>query len=130
MTEALLLHADSETDSNLLYATGFVVPDPVLWFRKGAKSHLVVNPLELGRARSQARVDEVIAYAAEKRRLQKKTGATPTAFDVYAAILRRKGIDALRVPPNLPVHTADSLRNLGFKVTVADGMFFPERGVK
>ena len=32
MNEAQLLHADSESDSNLLYATGFVVPDPVVWF--------------------------------------------------------------------------------------------------
>src|SRR5436190_13717151 len=118
MTEALLLHADSESDSNLLYATGFVVPDPVLWFRKGARSYLVVNALELGRARAQARVDEVIDYGAERKRLERKSGSTPKPFDIYASILRKKGVRSLRVPPNLAVNTADSMRKLGFGVTV------------
>ena len=59
MPETLLLHADSD-DADFRYAAAFVVPDPVFWFRKGPKSHLVVNALELGRARRQARVDVVI----------------------------------------------------------------------
>jgi len=130
MTEALLLHADSETDSNLLYATGFVVPDPVFWFRVRRKSVLVVNALELGRARAQARVDDVIDGGAERAKLAKKSKKPPTPFDVIAAILRGKGARSVRVPANFPVHTADSLRKLGFKVNVVAGLFFPERAVK
>lgn len=130
MSEAHLLHADSETDSNLLYATRFVVPDPVVWFRKGKKSYLVVNPLELGRARNQATVDHVIDQSAERRRLEKRTGERAKPLDVIAAILRAKGVKKLRVPMNLPVHTADGLRDRGFKVTVTEGAFLPERAVK
>lgn len=130
MNEALLLHADSESDSNLLYATRFVVPDPVVWFKKGAKSYLVVNALELGRARSQAAVDHVIDQSAERRKFEKKHGRAPKAFEVTAAILRGKGVRRLRVPSNLPVDTADSLRALGFKVKVVAGQFFPERAIK
>jgi Xaa-Pro aminopeptidase len=129
MAEALLLHADS-SDSDLLYATGFVVPDPVVWFRKGRKSYLVVNPLELGRARAQARVDFVVDQAAERRKLEKKTGSTAKPLDVVAAILRGKAIEAVRVPANFPVHTADVLRSKGFGIMVVEGQFFPERAVK
>src|SRR5882724_9766549 len=118
MTEALLLHADSESDSNLLYATRFVVPDPVVWFRKGTKSFLVVNALELGRARAQATVDHVIDQGAERRKFERKRGRAPKPHEVTAAILRAKGIRRLRVPANLPADTADSLRKLGFKVNV------------
>jgi Xaa-Pro aminopeptidase len=130
MTEALLLHADSEADSNLLYATRFVVPDPVVWFKKGTKSFLIVNALELGRARAQATVDHVIDQGAERRRFEKKHGRAPKPFEVTAAILKDKGIRRLRVPANLPVDTADSLRKLGFKVNVVPGQFFPERAIK
>jgi Xaa-Pro aminopeptidase len=130
MSEALVLHADSETDSNLLYATGFVVPDPVFWFKTRGRSYLVVNALELGRARAQARVDTVIDRGPVKEKLVRGGNASPTQFDVLAAILRGKGVDALRVPENFPLHTADSMRALGFAVSVVPGQFFPERAVK
>jgi Xaa-Pro aminopeptidase len=130
MSEALLLHADSETDSNLLYATRFVVPDPVFWFRIGRRSHLMVNPLELGRARSSARVDTVIDQMAERKRLVTPKNPAPKPLEVLAAVLKRKGVRTLRVPANLPVATADFLRERRFRVKVADGAFFPERAVK
>jgi Xaa-Pro aminopeptidase len=130
MTEALLLHADSETDSNLLYATRFVVPDPVVWFRKGRTSHLVVNALELGRARAQATVDRVVDQGAERRKFEKRHGRAAKPYEVTAAILKARGIRRVRVPSNLPVETADALRRFGFKVKVADGQFFPERAIK
>jgi Xaa-Pro aminopeptidase len=130
MNEALLLHGDSETDSNLLWATGFVVPDPVVWFRHRGKSWLVVGALELGRARAQARVDHVIAQGAERKRLMKATGKAPRPLEVIAAILKRRKIRRVRVPSTLPVHTADTLRKLGIRVVVSEGQFFPERAVK
>lgn len=130
MTDALLLHADSESDSNLLYATGFVVPDPVVWFRKGRTSHLVVGALELGRARRTARVDRVIDLGAARKKLMRRGRKPPGQFDVIASILSDHGVRRLRVPGNLPVQTADALRKRGFKVDVGDGLFFPERAVK
>jgi Xaa-Pro aminopeptidase len=130
MTEALLLHADSETDSNLLYATGFVVPDPVFWFKTRRASYIVVNALELGRARAQARVDHVIDQSAERAKLAKSSKKPPTPIQVLAAILRGKGVDSVRVPWNFPAATADALRKLGVKTTVVHGQFFPERAVK
>jgi Xaa-Pro aminopeptidase len=130
MTDALLLHADSESDSNLLYATGFVVPDPVFWFKTRGKSHLVVNALELGRARAQARVDHVIDQGAERAKVAKRSKKPPTQFDVIAAVLRGKGVRSVRVPSNFPLGTADALRKLGVKTTVVPGQFFPERAVK
>jgi Xaa-Pro aminopeptidase len=130
MTEALLLHADSESDANLFYATGFVVPDPVFWFKLRGRTHLVVNPLELGRARAKARVDEVVDQGAVKEKLVKKGLAKPTPHDVIASILRARRVDAVRVPSNFPALTAERLRRQRFKVTVVEGMFLPERAVK
>src|SRR6185436_2991473 len=55
---------------------------------------------------------------------------SPTQFDILAAILRAKGVDALRVPETFPLQTADSMRALGFDVAAVPGQFFPERAVK
>lgn len=130
MPETLLLHADSESDPDLRYATAFVVPDPVFWFRKGRTTHLVVNALELGRAREQARVDVVIDQGAERSRIAKKLGRQPRPLETLAGILRRHRVRAVTVPERFPAATADFLRADGFAVTVREGLFFPERAVK
>src|SRR5258706_15087848 len=106
MTEALLLHADSETDSNLLYATGFVVPDPLFWFKTRGRSYLVVNALELGRARAQARVDTGIDRGVEREKLVRAGNSPPTQFEILGSTLRAKGVDAPRVPETFPLHPA------------------------
>lgn len=127
---ALLLHADSESDPDLRYATSFVVPDPVFWFRARGRSHLVVNALELGRAREQARVDEVIDVGPFRERLTKRLGRPPRPAETCAAVLRSRRVRAVTVPERFPAATADGLRALGVTVTVREGLFFPERAVK
>ncbi len=128
--ETLCIHADSESDSDLLYATGMVVPDPVLWFRRGRRSWLVVTPLELGRARAHARVDHVIDYMAERRKLERRGVESPKPPQVYAAILQARGVDAVRVPAKFPFGTAEVFRRARIRVRATDGPFFPERLVK
>jgi Xaa-Pro aminopeptidase len=56
--EARLIYAASETDADLLYATGFFAPDPFLFIGLGRRRLLVMSDLEMDRARHQARVDE------------------------------------------------------------------------
>src|SRR5512134_1687853 len=98
MRENLLLHADSESDPDLRWATGFVVPDPVFWFRTRGRSHLVVNALELGRARRQARVDRVVDSGAVRRRLVRRGVESPSTLDVLVAILRERRVRSVTVP--------------------------------
>lgn len=128
--ETLLLHADSETDPDLRWATAFVVPDPVFWFRVRGRSHLVVNALELGRARRQARVDRVIDAGAVRKKLLRKGGSPPSQLDLLVAILRSHRVRSVTVPDRFPLATADHLRRHGVRVHVKEGLFFPERAVK
>ncbi|HET9295395.1 MAG TPA: hypothetical protein VFP18_00750, partial [Candidatus Binatia bacterium] len=48
---ALLLVAASEGDSNMLYAVGFFVPDPFIFFQHKKKKYVVMSDLELDRAK-------------------------------------------------------------------------------
>ena len=127
MSETLCLHASSETDADFLYATGFHVPDPVFWFRKGWRSYLVVSPLELGRAREQARVHHVINFARERERVAREGGRAPAYADVIAAILKGRNVGRVTVNERFPLLTADTLRRRGIRVKVRRGSFFPER---
>jgi len=50
----------------MLYATGFFVPDPFIFFRHRGKKYVVMSDLELDRAKKQAEVDhdeQLSAYA-------------------------------------------------------------------
>ena len=74
MKPALVMYAASETDANLLYATKFLVGDPVPFVQVGKRKLLVLSDLELGRGRDEADVDEVLPLSD----LQKAVGKPAT----------------------------------------------------
>ena len=53
--------ADSETNANILYATRFFVPDPVIYFQIKNKSTLVLSDLEIDRAKKTASVNHILS---------------------------------------------------------------------
>ena len=61
MPDAVLIYAASSHDANLLYKTRFQAGDPIVYIEAGGKSMLVLNDLELGRGKSEARVDEILS---------------------------------------------------------------------
>ena len=51
-TDARLIYSASESDANMLWATRFLAPDPFPFIAKRGKRYLVMNDLELGRAKA------------------------------------------------------------------------------
>src|SRR5205809_5410293 len=88
---ARLLYAASETDADLLYATRFFAPDPFLFVQVGRRRLMVMSDLERDRARSQADVDEVLAWSAVAAKIT-AAGRSPTAAAVIAAVMRGLGL--------------------------------------
>src|SRR3990167_7386788 len=74
MNEARLIIADSEKDANLYYATQFLAPDPFIFVEVNQKKILLMNDLEIDRAKSQSKADEVFSLAewARKAATQKE----------------------------------------------------------
>ena len=58
---ARLIYSASESDANMLWATRFFAPDPFIFIQKRGKRYLVMNDLEIDRAKSEASVDRVLA---------------------------------------------------------------------
>ena len=61
--KATVFIAASELDSNLYYATRFIAPDAFIYLEIKGERILVMNDLELDRAKSQAAVDRVLSYS-------------------------------------------------------------------
>jgi len=127
--QALLMVSSSEGDSNMLYATGFFVPDPFIFFQHRGKKYVVMSDLEIDRAKKQAHVDRVLSLSGYQGLLRKQGKDKPTTVDVMELIFREKGINSLLVPPNFPALLADGLRSRDFIVRVKEPVF-PEREKK
>ncbi len=129
-SDAQLIVAPSEIDANLLYATGFFSPDPfVLYIHKGKKV-LVMNDLEIDRARKQARVHTVLSLSEFERQLKKEKRRVIHTAAVLELLFSREGIHSLLVPDDFPLGLADQLRRRGFQVRAKPKPFFKERELK
>lgn len=124
-----LLYAASETDADMLYATGFFAPDPFLFVQAGRRRFVVMSDLERDRARKQARVTRVLAWSRIAGELERE-GKAPTVARIAARVLRRLGARSAEVPRSFPVGLARELQALRVAVRVAPDPFWPERVVK
>ena len=125
--KARLIVADSEHDADMLYAVGMFVPDPFVYFEVGNRRYVVMNDLEIDRAKRQAKVDRVLSYTRYSRLLKRAGVAQPRLADVVNEVLREFRVTEVEVPHSFPVGLANKLR---VKVAVAKAAFFPERELK
>jgi Xaa-Pro aminopeptidase len=126
----LLMVADSEHDANMLYAVQMFVPDPFIFLRINGKSHIVMNDLEIDRARKHARHCRVLSWSQYGKKL-KRLGVKSQGFAaVVRQILREKRIKKVFVPGSFPHGLARDLRRLKIKAKLKEGHFFPEREFK
>ena len=127
--QALVLVSASEGDANMLYAAGFFVPDPFIFFQHKKTKYVVMSDLEIDRAKKQAHADRVLSLSDYQRKLR-KLGKTPTTIDVLDLLLRERGIRSLVVPANFSALLTDQLRAKGYSVQIKRDPFWAEREIK
>jgi len=127
---AVLLIANSETDSNLYYAAKFLAPDPFIFFQVNGRKSMVMSDLELDRAKAQSRVDEVLSYSAIENQLKAKGISEPRTIDVVDACLKPHGIKRLLVPGDFGFRHAEALRAKGYTLETKAEPFIEERVLK
>src|SRR6266511_3624241 len=126
----LLIVADSEHDADMLYAVRMFVPDPFVYLRINGKCHLIMNDLEVDRARKQARHCRVLSQSYYRQKLIRGGAKSPGFAAVIRHILREKRLKKVFVPNSFPHGLAHELRPLHVKIKVKAGNFFPEREFK
>jgi Xaa-Pro aminopeptidase len=127
--ETLLMVADSERDANMLYATGLFVPDPFIYLNFGRRPLIVLNDLEIDRARKQAPHCRAVSLSAYQQKLRAQKIKRPSFPHVIREILRENKIRRAIVPDNFPLGLAKDLKKLGIKLKPRTG-FFPKREIK
>ena len=126
---ARLLYAASESDADMLYATGFFAPDPFLFVQKGTRRVMVMSDLEMDRARKQARVDRILSWTDVARRLEAQ-GRRATVAEVIARVLLDLGARRAEVPRSFPLGLAMEVDAVGIRLDLAAEPFWPEREIK
>jgi Xaa-Pro aminopeptidase len=117
--ETLLTIGAPEHDAAVYHLSGFLAPDPVICLRAAGKIYLGVSAMEYGRAKRDARVDEVLSYdelgvARLARELQSGDRGQAAAA---AELLKSLGADGpVYVPPDTGVVYADELRARGVEL--------------
>ncbi len=129
-TQAILLYAASEGDSNMLYAAGFFVPDPFIFFRHKELSYVVMSDLEIDRAKKQAKADRVLSLSLYQRKLRKLGKSPAGVIDIFDLLFRERAIRSLIVPANFSALLADQLRAKGYSVQIKRDPFWPKRETK
>src|SRR4051794_38617715 len=116
MIDNLLMVADSDRDANMLYAVGMFVPDPFIYLRLRGKCHIVMNDLEMGRARKQAPHCKIISWSQCARQLMRDGQKKISIARMIQFILRERKIKKVIVPRSFPLGLAEELRLLKVKV--------------
>ena len=125
-----LIFASSEESADLLYATKFSVPDPVLFLRQNGKTTVLLSDLEIDRGKKEAKVDEIIGLSSIERVLGKGRKGKPPIERTIGYFLRERRVRKAAVPYNFPVGLADRLAREGVKVVPIEGLFWSEREFK
>jgi Xaa-Pro aminopeptidase len=126
----LLLVASSDQDADMLYAVRMFVPDPFVYLRLRGKCHVVMNDLEIDRARQQARHCKVLSLTHYQEELKKDGVKQPTLARVIRAVLKENRLKKVSVPYQFPYGLAKELRDLNVKLKVRPGGCFPRRALK
>lgn len=126
MHDAILIIAASEKDANLYYATRFLAPDPFIYTEIRGKKYLLMSDLELDRAKSEAKVDEVLSASLLAKRLIKEN-IKPTPLNLIDSLYKEEKVKEVLVPGNFPFKYGEPLREKGYHLVTKEEPFFEER---
>jgi len=121
---AKLIISNSEKDSNMFYATGFLVPDDFVYLEKNGKKIIYVDDLEFGRAKKEAKVDEVINYSEYGSKINRGIFG-----DILTDILKDNKVSKVTVPGNFKMRYAKILFDNKIKIEIEEP-FFKKRSIK
>ena len=110
MPKPLLMASGSMHNADMYYATHFLAVDPFIYLRvpHEGKDILVVSQMEYERARKESTVTKILSSLDYGRDLKTE--------ELITKILLEEHINAIEVPRDFPLFTAEELRKNGIEV--------------
>lgn len=130
--DAYLIIGNSN-DADLYFTTEFLAADQFSYIQtKQSKEMLIVSGMELGRARNESRITNILTLEdCNFRERMKETGDSSRAYaECLGQILQKEGVRTVCVPYDFPYYTAQVLKENGFSVTTTKSPFKAIRAVK
>jgi Xaa-Pro aminopeptidase len=121
-----MIFASTNESADLLYATGFMAPDPYVFFEVNNSKYIVVTALEYGRAKKQAKSDVNVLDRDEIL----KAGDEPNAENLLLSITKKYSCKIWYIPKTFPFYYADFLMNKNVNIKCISDAFFPSRRCK
>ena len=128
----LLLYGDTARYPSMRHEVPLDIIDPFLFVDRDGRPLVLTNPLERARV-AEALPEAELVLADELGLLELVDGGMPrheAELEIAVRALRRWGVTAAAVPPDLPVAVADRLRAEGIELTVDTAAFEARRRVK
>ncbi|MBS7657313.1 aminopeptidase P family protein [Candidatus Bathyarchaeota archaeon] len=119
--DALLLFSESYKNPNMYYLTGFLAPDPFIFFKKiNLPAIIIVNSMEFSRAQKESIIKDVRSYTDYNYAdFIKKTNDPKIGGLKFLATIVKREVSKdkiICVPPDFPSIATDVLRNEGLKI--------------
>lgn len=129
--DAFLMVSESAHNADMYYATGFLAHDSFIYLNS-ENEKLLVSDMELGRARKESSVREVLPTSRYgiMEKLRKHKDADAAYCEMIVEFLRSENVKRVAVPYNFPVQLADCLRKEGFDVIPVKSPFRELREIK
>jgi Xaa-Pro aminopeptidase len=127
----VLLYADSELNTDMLYFGRVSVPDAFLAFSCKGRRIAVVSQLEFARVKKESGFDEVLSMESViEASASKKTSRFSYPVPAIVKLARKYKIRRFCVAPDFPCGLAFQLKAAGVPFDVAEGPLFPDREFK
>jgi Xaa-Pro aminopeptidase len=125
---ALVLAGIPEHDADLLYATGFSAPDPIVYVEEGRWRAIMVSSLEYGRALSVCQPRGITVVTPQEAGLEGPARRDTACW--VLALLEGRGVRSVRVSSLFPSGILRRLEQAGICVEVLTKDPFPQRRTK
>jgi Xaa-Pro aminopeptidase len=133
ITSEVLLMGTPSKSSDLLWFTGFNASDPFPAFSAHGKKIGLIPLLEVGRAKKESHLDEILNLNEVIKDL-KKTNPHAGVADAIVLAALNEGVDSFHVPADFPVGLYNQLQSLGLKLIPVEDIteinLFRHRSIK
>ncbi len=128
LTARIVLVGSPNTCPDILYATGFMAPDPIVYLEVGRRKVMVVSQLEWGRAARTGQKRGIEVLTPQLLDLGREERGKTSAW--VKAALKRLGATGMYVPADFPHGIACELKRSRLRVEVLTTPAFPKRRIK
>lgn len=122
MADAKFIVGSSDKNEDLLFATKFFACDDFIFLEKDGRKIMVISEFEYARAKTEARVDELLTDS-------EFNAKHPDVKGLYIKIFNEFSVRSVAVSKNFPAGIAKFLSDQGIIIEFQNPLF-PERAIK